>query len=303
MDGKWFWIGDGYAWRIETDFRQPKGVTRSVTVKIPVGWSRTLDFGGSFWHGFVEISANDETQIVDTFTQEENGGIISVPIDRSGTWKLIWNQIRYLALYVGLMLIWFFAAASVVEYVVHQPERYRSWMERNKGKLCYASIALVAFLLMLHYADVYSLGLDEMITLGLAKDGLASAIENCLNVRDGAPPLYIIFLCLWCRIAPYGEKWLLLLPIFVTALSVYVIGLAGENLKGRWCGFLAACVMGFSTTVWGYCGLNFRYYPFVFFFSTLCLYSFIQKNISAEQSRWLIVYSISLLGMGMTHYL
>ena len=67
VDGKWFWIGESYVWRNENDSRQPEGVTRSVTVKIPVGWSRTLDFRGGIWRGFVEISAGGETWIADTF--------------------------------------------------------------------------------------------------------------------------------------------------------------------------------------------------------------------------------------------
>lgn len=299
-EGKWFWIGETYAWRIETDERRPEGVTRSITARIPVGWSRTLDFRGGIWRGFVAVTVNGNETIADTFS--EDGSTVSVPLGRSKATKLIWNQVRYLALYAVLMLAWFFVGISVGQYAVHQPERYKCWMGRNKGKLCYAVIALVAFSLMLHYADMYSLELDELIMIKFAGDGFKSAIEKCLDLRDGAPPLYAIFTCLWYQIVPYGEKWLLLLPILVTALSIYIIGLAGESLAGRWGGFLAACMMGFSTTVWGYSGLSFRCYPFVFFFSTVCLYSFIQKNISAERSGWLIIYSLSLLGIGMTHY-
>ncbi len=300
VDGKWFWIGESYVWRNENDSRQPEGVTRSVTVKIPVGWSRTLDFRGGIWRGFVEISAGGETWTADTFSEDESS--VSVPIGRSSTSALIYNQIHYLVLYAVLLFLWFFAAVSMIQLSVHQPERYRAWMERNGGKTCYAVIALAAFLLMLRVADEYSLGLDELIITKFASESLETMIQRCLASQAGAPPLGGIFTYIWYHIAPYGEKWLLSFPIFMTAVSVYIIGIAGEHLKGRWCGFFAACMMGFSSTVWGYSGISFKSYSMLFFFSTFCLYSFIQKNKDAECKKWLTAYSISLLGLGMTHY-
>lgn len=300
VDGKWFWIGESYIWRNETDSRQPEGVTRSVTVKIPVGWSRTLDFRGGIWRGFVEISAGGETWTADTFSEDES--TVSVPIGRSSTSALVMNQIHYLALYAVLLFIWFFGAVSMIQLSVHRPERYRIWMEKNGGKPYYALIALASFLLMLHVADEYSLGLDELIILKFSSESIKNMVQRCLASQAGAPPLGGVFTYIWYRLAPYGEKWLLSFPIFATAVSVYIIGITGEHLKGRWCGFLAACMMGFSSTVWGYSGISFKTYAILFFFSTFCLYSFIQKNKNAECGKWLVVYSISLFGLGMTHY-
>lgn len=300
VDGKWFWIGESYVWRNSTDARQPEGVTASVTVKIPVGWSRTLDFRGGVWRGFVEISSGGKTWIADTYS--EDGSAVAVQIGRSETSALLFNQSRYLIMYAVLLMLWFFVAVSMIQLSVHQPERYRKWMERNAGKPCYAVAALTAFLLMLHFADTYSLGLDELIITKFASEGVGSAIQRCVESQSGAPPLGSIVLCPWYYIAPYGEKWLLLFPIFLTAMSVYVIGIAGERLQGKWCGFFAACMMGFSSTVWGYSGISFKSYSLLFFSSTFCLYSFIQKNRSAEQGKWLIAYSVSLFCVGMTHY-
>ena len=50
-EGKWFWKGDVYMWRNENDSRQPAGTTRSITLNIPYGQERAIQFGLSEWNG------------------------------------------------------------------------------------------------------------------------------------------------------------------------------------------------------------------------------------------------------------
>ena len=299
-EGKWFWVGETYVWRIETDTRQPDGITRSVTMRIPVGWSRTLDFAGGPFRGIVEISTGEETWSADTFS--EDGSTVAVPIGRSTTSALILNQVCHLALFAGFLLLWFFVAVSMVQFSVHQPERYQSWMENNKGKLIYTFIALAAFCWMIYFADDASLGMDEVQQIVWASD-LRACIEMLLSMTEDVNlPFYSMLVHFWYPIAPYGEQWLLLLSIVPTALSIYIIGLAGEMLRGRDCGILAALMMGFSTTVWGYAGFELRSYSYMLLFSTLTFYCHIQKSQNGEKKKWLIRYSLSLLGLAMSHY-
>lgn len=299
-EGKWFWSGETYAWRIESDVRQPKGMTRSITVRIPVGWVRTLDFSGGIWRGFVKVTINDNEIIADTYS--EDGGAIPVSLGRSETSKLIWNQVRYLALYAVLMLVWFFVSVSAIQYSVHQPERYKCWMERNKGKLVFALIALAAFCCMEYFVDDASLGMDEVQQIVWASD-LRSCVKMLLSMEEDVNlPLYSVLVHFWYPIAPYGEQWLLLLSTIPTAIAIYVIGLAGERLRGRYCGIFASLMMGFSTTVWGYAGFELRSYPYMLLFSTLTFYCHIWKSQDGERKKWLIRYSLSLLGLAMIHY-
>lgn len=90
--GHWFWNGDAYCWRIETDFRQPDGMNRTIEVSIPVGAERTLDFQGDIWRGFVEIASVEGTQIFDTYS--EVGQVVSVSIGSSQTHMLVLDQLE-----------------------------------------------------------------------------------------------------------------------------------------------------------------------------------------------------------------
>ena len=60
-EGKWFWKGDVYMWRNENDSRQPAGTTRSITLNIPYGQDRSVQFGLSEWNGIVEVTYNGES--------------------------------------------------------------------------------------------------------------------------------------------------------------------------------------------------------------------------------------------------
>ena len=66
-EGKWFWKGDVYMWRNENDSRQPAGTTRSITLNIPYGQERAIQFGLSEWNGIVEVTYNGESNRYDLF--------------------------------------------------------------------------------------------------------------------------------------------------------------------------------------------------------------------------------------------
>ena len=105
--GHWFWASETYCWRSETDPRQPDGVTRSITVKLPVGWDRTLDFNGDVWRGFVEITAGGRTWTADTYAKSNTP--VQVQIGRSQTAVLILQSVLRIAVFAIVLLIPFAA--------------------------------------------------------------------------------------------------------------------------------------------------------------------------------------------------
>lgn len=104
-DGHWYWHGNMYCWRPESDERQPDGVTESVELKIPVGWNRTLNFQSAIYRGEVQIETAENTWVIDTYSEEN--GEIAAQIGRSSTASLIWNQILRLEVYTALLAIYF----------------------------------------------------------------------------------------------------------------------------------------------------------------------------------------------------
>ena len=300
VKGKWFWSGENYLWRIETDPRQPKGTTRSITVKIPVGEARTLNFISDIWRGKVSVSFNGNEQVLDAFS--ENYKVSPVSIGRSQTTSLILNQCLRISVYVVILFVLTAGVVALLNYIKRQPENAKNWWQRNDSKVLYASIAIAAFCFMEHFSDAVSFWLDELTQIFVIKYGFFDVVKHCLTMWDATPPLFGLCAWVWYRIAPFGEMWLLLISIIPVSVAVYIMGLIGEKLGGKYCGFLAAVLLAFSPTVWNFAAFEFRAYSFVVLFSTLSLFFHIKKAQNNEQRGYIIAYSISLLCLAMSHY-
>lgn len=297
VEGHWFWSGETYAWRPETDPRQPDGVTRTVVLRIPVGCLRTLDFSGHPYRGSVEIHTNGKRWNVDTYS--EQGTVIPVSIGKSETSLLIMNQIRYLAIFTLLIFLWF----AIICVILNSLERSQRWTKQNIGKIIYFVISAVAFCFMFHYADRFSLWLDEIYQIHFVKGSLMEALQYCLmKLHECSPPFALLCSTIWYKIAPYGEQWLLLVSMLLCALSIYVLGLIGERLQNIYCGVLSAIMFAFSTTVWLNVAYEYRAYPYMVAFSVLTLYFYIRKNELESEPIWSVAFSLSMACLAMSHY-
>lgn len=300
--GHWFWIGDMYCWRPKSDERQPDGVTELVELQIPVGWNRTLNFQSSIYRGEVQIETAENTWVIDTYSEEN--GEIAEQIGRSSTAALIWNQVLHLEVYALLLAVCFGVTWTILKRVLYSPQKAKSWISRNNGKLMYAGIALFAFVFMFHYANKTSFWVDEF--LQISSDGsIWDAIQNCIEMRDATPPLFSICAAIWYHLMPYGEQYLLLLPIIFTVAAIYLIGVVGEQVYGKAVGALSASLLASSTTIWLYVAYEFRSYAFLAFFSILSFYFYVKRNEngllrSLHKYDW--GYSFSVLGLVMSHY-
>lgn len=300
LKGKWFWSGENYLWRIETDPRQPKGTTRSITVKIPVGWDRSLNFISDIWRGKVSVSFNGNEQVFDAFS--ENYKISPVSIGRSQTTSLILNQCLRLSVYTVILFALTACAVALLSYIKRQPESAKIWWQKNNSRVLYASIATAAFCFMVQFSGDPSFWLDELYQVQFVKDSFVDVVRYSLVLREATPPFFGLFAWVWYHIVPFGEEWLLLISIIPVLFTVYIMGLIGEKLGEKYCGFLAAVMLAFSTTVWNFAAFEFRAYSFVILLSTLALYCHIQKAYNKEQKNWMIAYSISLACLAITHY-
>lgn len=298
--GHWFWSGETYAWRPETDSRQPDGVTRTVVLKIPVGWDRSLNFAGGVWRGLVEVDDGHDVWIEDTFT--EDNSVKTVKIGRSSTLDLITNQIRCLAIYAFTLFALFAVVMYIAQKVLANLYMAKKWLYVHNGRLCYASIAFFTFIIMFHYADRVSFWSDELAQVGFVNGSLADVLEHCLTFQEGSPPFALFCSWIWYHIAPYGERWTLLLGIILTIFSIYLIGVIGEKIKGKYCGFFACVFMATSLTVWQNVAYEFRAYPYMLFFSTLTMLLYINRNNVSTINKTTLFYALSITALSMTHY-
>ncbi len=293
-EGKWFWSGEMYCWRSETDSRQPKGTTRTVVLKLPVGSERTLNFAGDVWRGKVEIKAGGRTWRVDTYSEQKK--VIEEPIGASVFSAILFDQLCRLMIYVFLLV-----AESLILWKLYcKSEQTFAWIARNRVKIIYSAIAYATFILMIHYAGRASLWYDEISQIGFTNGTVAETIQYCLMMYDITPPLPNICATLWYAVAPFGEKWLYLPTITLCALSIYFVGLTGEQICGTHSGILASLLMASSSILWADVAYEYRAYAYFVFFSTLTFYLYIMRN--QRKKHYFMIYSISLVGLAMSHY-
>ncbi len=298
--GKWFWIGDTYAWRIESDVRQPSGTTRSVVFNLPVGKTRMVNFTANAWGGKIQISQGQDSLVVDTYS-EENRELI-IPLQKSSQKKLTLDYICVFLVYAVILLTVVMIEWIITRKISEDMIRASHYLRKNRKKLLYGSIALATFLLMIRFADSASFWADELVQLQCVKGAISDTIRYNLSMIDLSPPLFSICAAVWYRLAPYGEGWLLLICILPTVCSIYLIGFIGDHLGGWVCGIVSAVLMACSTTVWINVAYEFRNYAFVLFFSTLALYMYLRRCESKDQYKWCVGLSLALTGIAMSHY-
>ncbi len=292
--GKWFWCGEYYCWRPETDYRQPDGMTDSVSFKIPAGQERQLYFQSGQWWGRVQIALGDDVQELDTYSPED--GEVCAELPASGAGKLMLSLICRLAAFgAALSLI---AAAAL--YVVKKELVDRTGSDR-RGWAIYALIALVTEVVMLYWCDRWSMWIDEMLQISFSYHGIREAIRNCLIMTDVTPPLFSILFALWYRIAPYGHQFLYLLPVGLTCGAILLAGMAGEKVRGIHCGVLSAFVLATVHATWIHCAFEIRAYPLVLFLSVLAIYLYIRRNEKPTKKSTLL-FSVCLTALAMSHY-
>lgn len=298
--GHWFWSGETYAWRPETDSRQPDGMTRTVVLKIPVGWDRTLNFSSSEWRGLVQIDDGYNVWVEDTYA--EKSSIKVVQIAKSEIGVLLANQVRYVAVYTAIMLLIVFGSILLFNKVLHNEPESKEWFCRNNSKFIYACIAFITLLLMFHYAGNISFWYDELYEVAFTNGSLKEALMHCLYANCDNPPLVVLLETLWYHIVPYGEPYLLLVSIIPVCIAIFIMGVICEKIADKYCGILAAILMATSITIWNYAAYEYRSYACMVLFSTLTLYIFIKRNENKNQKKWTILFSLSMAALAMTHY-
>lgn len=298
LSGKWFWRGNTtYCWRSWTDTRQPDGVTNSITVRMPVGRDRTLEFESGVWRGMVEVSFNGTTQVVDTYTEQL--GTVSAQVGQSDASALAAELGRRLAVYAAVLLG---LSAAAYTALVWRRESLARFNERHRGVLIFLAIALVQLAFAIRHSGTDGLWVDELIEVGWSVQ-----IPNMFQraMVDGLPkPISGLLIGLWIAIAPYGERWLLLLPEVVTAIGIFFVGLCGREHKNVRTGVFAELFAAVSGTLLYQCSFEIRSYCLYFAASAAVLYLYLKRYNSPGPAklRENVALFIALVVFAQSHY-
>lgn len=278
-DGHWFWSGETYCWRIETDSRQPKGITRSITVKIPVGWERTLNFAGNIWRGIVEIDIGEKVWRADTYA--EAATVINEQLGRSETSTLILQSVLRIGVFaIGLLIPSAAICLILIKTKEHSESELATWVASRCAELICGAIAIMSVYILFQYSESTSFWYDELWQIGYCLED-ERTIEKLLFTHSNYYPGFYTEILSWIyRIAPYGERWLLLLPEVFTVFGIYLVAMAAKRVYGNISSIFAMLLGVTNTTLIVRSAYEFRGYWLLLFSCCLTLYVYVRYRNS-----------------------
>lgn len=291
-EGKWFWIGERYMWRNENDPRQPEGTTRSITIDIPYGCGRSIQFGLSKWNGIVEITYGDDTKSYDLFKADDTEeNVLYAPIPDTGFFALYGIKLLRLGLFLLIVaLLMIYPSYAAMKF---SDDRIKGWFEKNWDVFYYIVLAFMYIVLLQKNSVEGSMWGDELWQIGWFYGDYQQSSNFVFN---------FIFR-IWLDIMPYGQEYLRLLSQIFVAGAILFAGLAGKEFRGKRFGILLSSSVAFSLTIADHCAKGIRSYAMVVFCTTLVLYMYFkkQKNLGSEKISHLIIYGLILALTMDTH--
>ena len=286
-EGKWFWKGDVYMWRNENDSRQPAGTTRSITLNIPYGQDRSVQFGLSEWNGIVEVTYNGESNRYDLFKSGDETTILAqVPdTDSFALYSAKLLRLLLFAAIIGLLVA--YPAFCVVKYEYAVIKKF--W-QKHWDKVYYLVLAVLYVMLLQKNSVGGSLWYDEIWALAWI-------------INQDPNKSYIFFNLIskaWYGIMPYGHEYLRLLSQLFVAGTIYFAGCIGNEYRNKRFGILLSSSVAFSLTIANQCAKGIRPYAMLLFLSTIMLYLYI-KTRKDNSKKSILLYSLVLLLTMDTH--
>lgn len=285
VEGKWFWQGNTYKWREENDSRQPQGTTRSITLEIPYGKGRSIQFYASKWNGLVEVTDHGNSQRYDLFTAGDESVVNAAVADTDST-ALYLAKLARLLIFVGIIII--LMAYPCYEVSKFGNERMKRFLNMRWSNLTYIALAVCCFVVMVKNSDGASFWYDEIWTVGWTYLGSPTS-----------PSIYLLLNDFWFTRMPYGQKYLLLLPELFVAASIYLAGSTGELYQGKQFGVIMAALAASSLPLMVQGGSEFRPYAMLLFSMFGLLYFFLKKQRTMEKSVLAIVGYVIFLILAM----
>jgi hypothetical protein len=162
---------------------------------------------------------------------------------------------------------------------------------------------LLAFMaiFMLTFASKQPFWFDELFSIGVVHNSDAVSICKVALEGDVHPPLFHLIVSLFYRVMPYGEAYLLLLPVAFVIGGIVVLGKTGRVIGGEDLGFFTLCVAATSSILVRQGGWELRSYSMLFCFSSVTLLYY-AKRCKEETNMNIVFYGISLTLLLHTHY-
>jgi hypothetical protein len=155
---------------------------------------------------------------------------------------------------------------------------------------------------MVYEARVQSFWYDELCyTIGIIAGKSIAEITSLLLKIAAHLPLYFWTESVIYDIMPYGEVYILLPSIICVVFGVIILGAAAKKLFDDELKYLVICIAATSSSLMIHCGWELRPYGMFFCFSSLTIFSYVNRftNFSGKS---IALYSFSVLLLVFTHW-
>lgn len=290
IEGKWLWLGNSYVWRNKADERQPEGITRTITVDMPVGYKRQIKFAPSDWHGLVQIKVGENVLLADTRGKEP------VRILRS-RFRMIAANVLWMGMIFAVIEM-LFAGLLYAGFMIYYRQTLK---EKYWYFFCLVCLAGLYLMMVIPSSGDQSFWVDEMYQVGYS--GGDNSLTDSFCMQETTPPVYRVAANIWYHLVPYGEGWLLLLSELTVAASFIVMGYVGKVYRSKSTGIMTVILMMTSLFITQHCSYEFRSYSFLLLFSSALLLQFITRWKKDEhKTREFVLQWIWMLLLCYTHY-
>ena len=292
IEGKWIWDQARLGWRT---YDLPYEITDNIVIGVPLGKERTINFEKNLWRGIVEVIYNGNKQIIDCYAEKDIYETLSVHIEDTNKKAILDEKIRSIV-FIILSYIFLSILELVIIILIHS-EKIKLWIIRSKNNLIYGGIAIVSLIFTFCVSKNEMFWGDEIYQVSISSHGIRYAIESSNAMIEYNPPFFGILASIWYKITPYGERWLLLLPMLLVAIGIYIIGICGEKISNMKGGIIGTVCASVSSSLIIYAAQEFRPYALLFCFSAITMYYYVQRNINLEEKRE--IKNIILFGLTM----
>lgn len=301
-DEHWFWQGDWYVWRNDSDTRRPKELSDSFVLKIPAGNERYIEFFKNMYKGFVRIEYQQESQIVDCYSEE--GGRITSQISASNEFFIPLYYCVSFVSFIAIIILFILICNIFLQLSARRYNCLVKYAVIYQNIIIYIGLAIIMQGIMVYYHQFNPMvWVDDWINLCVVNESsLHDALLWNLEQNDLTPPLFNIIAFFWIRFVPKSLNAIFLLPQLFLVVSVVIMGLCGEELFDKRSGILCAAITAFSATLILSFGYEFRSYSMYFMFTTISFLFFI-KSIGSKRNKRIEIYlTLSYMGLLYSHY-
>lgn len=166
------------------------------------------------------------------------------------------------------------------------------------------SIFLLAFmfLYLLYDASKQSFWSDELEwTVAFVHRHSLFQMLKLLSIRGYNLPLYYVILFPLYKVAPYGERWILLLNFILILLGIWNLKKIGEKIGGEDLGFFSLALATVSYILLYQGGFQLRPYALLFCCSAFAFYRYLLL-LDDSTTKNKILYAIALILLCYTHW-